>query len=609
MGIKKAKTQRGEAADRGRSRRGPADHGRPSSASTLPGRTKQTQMFEGDAEGSGGEAGGEAEIRGAGPMSGILVVMEQRAASGTACRWRRWPPAQQLGARIEPTGERGSRRGTRHAGDELAQKKLDKVYAVEHDLLEDVHARRLHGGARAADRAGEAARTCCSRTPTRCATSRRSWPRASNRCWSATWSRIRVDGGATGAGAAAVPGQAECGCALRRRPRRTSPPCRRARFAPTRSSAGSRAGGEVRAAIDAATIRTKPLELFRESQRAVDLTAADIIVSVGRGIKENGKYPDRARSWPTALGAELAASRPICDNGWLPMERQVGSSGQTVAPKMYMAVGISGAIQHLVGMKGSKTIVAINKDPKRPSSKWRTTGSSAICSKWCRRWSKNQEGARLASRLTSFPIAIATFRRRPSNFVRQTGVFRNLRRKSSGVSVASSSRAGAYPCGAKAGSPVTGAGGSRGTHPGRCRNRTRDCRSPARTPPGCAPRSSIVKYEMQRVEIQVKTARRPRARWPRSDTRRCSGYTCRNGRAAGTSGSISSDDQQFAEEEPRAHLLVDQARVFADPSQPAQRAYDRSSSGAVSTQILCSNAAGLRAGAARRSAPAPRSTS
>ena len=116
--------------------------------------------------------------------------------------------------------------------------------------------------------------------------------------------------------------------------------------------------------IAAADIRTKPLELFRESQRAVDLTAAEIIVSVGRGIKEADNIP-LVQKLADALGAELAASRPICDAGWLPMERQVGSSGQTVAPKMYLAVGISGAIQHLVGMKGSRTIVAINKDRQR----------------------------------------------------------------------------------------------------------------------------------------------------------------------------------------------------------------------------------------------------
>lgn len=117
--------------------------------------------------------------------------------------------------------------------------------------------------------------------------------------------------------------------------------------------------------LTAADIRTKPLDLFRESARAVDLGAAEIIVSVGRGIKEADNIP-LVQQLADALGAELAASRPICDAGWLPMERQVGSSGQTVAPKMYMAVGISGAIQHLVGMKGSRTIVAINKDSNAP---------------------------------------------------------------------------------------------------------------------------------------------------------------------------------------------------------------------------------------------------
>jgi electron transfer flavoprotein alpha subunit len=130
-------------------------------------------------------------------------------------------------------------------------------------------------------------------------------------------------------------------------------------------AAGSAAVEKFAPQIQAADIRTKPLELFRESQRAVDLSAAGIIVSVGRGIKEADNIP-LVQKLADALGAELAASRPICDAGWLPMERQVGSSGQTVAPKMYMAIGISGAIQHLVGMKGSRIVVAINKDANAP---------------------------------------------------------------------------------------------------------------------------------------------------------------------------------------------------------------------------------------------------
>ncbi|WP_260706299.1 electron transfer flavoprotein subunit alpha/FixB family protein [Edaphobacter flagellatus] len=117
--------------------------------------------------------------------------------------------------------------------------------------------------------------------------------------------------------------------------------------------------------LDAAKIRNKPGERFRESAQTVDLTAAPVIVSVGRGIGEQDNI-GIVEELATALGAELAASRPICDNGWLPMERQVGSSGQTVSPKLYLAVGISGAIQHLVGMKGSKTVIAINKDENAP---------------------------------------------------------------------------------------------------------------------------------------------------------------------------------------------------------------------------------------------------
>ncbi len=97
----------------------------------------------------------------------------------------------------------------------------------------------------------------------------------------------------------------------------------------------------------------------------VDLTKAEVIVAAGRGVggaDKMGVIEDLA----AALGAEIAASRPVIDNGWLPRDRQIGSSGQTVAPKLYIAAGISGAIQHTVGMKGSAVVVAINKDPGAP---------------------------------------------------------------------------------------------------------------------------------------------------------------------------------------------------------------------------------------------------
>jgi electron transfer flavoprotein alpha subunit len=119
------------------------------------------------------------------------------------------------------------------------------------------------------------------------------------------------------------------------------------------------------AGIDPTTIRQKPEAPFKEAKQAVDLSQAERIVAVGRGIKgqEHLKIDENLAQ---ALGAEVAASRPICDAGGLPMDRQIGSSGQTVAPKLYVALGISGAIQHLVGMKGSRTIVAVNKDPEAP---------------------------------------------------------------------------------------------------------------------------------------------------------------------------------------------------------------------------------------------------
>ena len=121
----------------------------------------------------------------------------------------------------------------------------------------------------------------------------------------------------------------------------------------------------ISVSIDALAVRQKPEEPFKEAKQAVDLTQAERIVAVGRGIKDQ-EHISVAQELAKLLNAELAASRPICDSGWLPMDRQIGSSGQTVAPKLYVALGISGAIQHLVGMKGAQTIVAINKDADAP---------------------------------------------------------------------------------------------------------------------------------------------------------------------------------------------------------------------------------------------------
>ena len=117
--------------------------------------------------------------------------------------------------------------------------------------------------------------------------------------------------------------------------------------------------------IPANISRNQPQPVFKEAKQAVDLTQAEIIVSVGRGIKEQ-KNIELAKQLADALGGEIAASRPICDSGWLPMDRQIGSSGQTVSPKLYLALGISGAIQHVVGMKGARSVIAVNKDSEAP---------------------------------------------------------------------------------------------------------------------------------------------------------------------------------------------------------------------------------------------------
>src|SRR6266404_9938013 len=138
-------------------------------------------------------------------------------------------------------------------------------------------------------------------------------------------------------------------------------------FRPDQAVKGSGAPGAPieEMPVDIGEVRMKPEAPFQEVKQAVDLSKADIIVAVGRGIKSKDNIV-LAERLAEVLGGDLAASRPICDAEWLPIDRQIGSSGQTVAPKMYIALGISGAIQHLVGMKNSQTIVAINKDPEAP---------------------------------------------------------------------------------------------------------------------------------------------------------------------------------------------------------------------------------------------------
>jgi electron transfer flavoprotein alpha subunit len=135
-------------------------------------------------------------------------------------------------------------------------------------------------------------------------------------------------------------------------------------YRPDQAKQGSSAPVET-VAVEIGDVRMVPEAPFQEAKQAVDLTKADVIVAVGRGIKSKDNLV-LAEKLAEALGGDLAASRPICDADWLPIDRQIGSSGQTVAPKLYVALGISGAIQHLVGMKNSGTIVAINKDPEAP---------------------------------------------------------------------------------------------------------------------------------------------------------------------------------------------------------------------------------------------------
>jgi electron transfer flavoprotein alpha subunit len=292
-------------------------------------------------------------------MSGVLVVMEQQRGVWHRMSWETLAAGQQLAAQI---GQTVSAAVVGQAG-ELAGKKLDRVYTVEHELLATYTADGFTAALEQLIRKIAPSFVLFPHTYQ----VRDFAPKLATRFDKVLISDsigLRVESGSAifvrqlfqgKLNADVKPGAGE--------PHFVS--IQAGAFRADQVEAGAAQVEQFTPELTADAIRAKPLDPFRESARAVDLTSAEIIVSVGRGIKEKDNIPI-VEELAKALGAELAASRPICDNGWLPMERQVGSSGQTVSPKMYLAVGISGAIQHLVGMKGAKTIVAINKDANAP---------------------------------------------------------------------------------------------------------------------------------------------------------------------------------------------------------------------------------------------------
>ncbi len=292
-------------------------------------------------------------------MSGVLVVMQQNGGVWHRMSWETLAAGQQLAAQL---GQGISAAVVGQAG-ELAGKKLDRVYTVEHELLANYTADGFTAALEQLIRKANPSFVLFPHTYQ----VRDFAPKLATRFDKVLVSDcigLRVESGSPifvrqlfqgKLNADVKPGGGE--------PHFVS--IQAGAFRADQVEAGTSPVEQFAPELTADQIRAKPQEPFRESARAVDLTSADIIVSVGRGIKEKDNIPI-VEELAKALGAELAASRPICDNGWLPMERQVGSSGQTVSPKMYLAVGISGAIQHLVGMKGAKTIVAINKDANAP---------------------------------------------------------------------------------------------------------------------------------------------------------------------------------------------------------------------------------------------------
>jgi electron transfer flavoprotein alpha subunit len=296
----------------------------------------------------------------------VLVVMEQRAIQGPPAwgrmSWETLAAGQQLGSELQqPVSAAVLGQGIERLASELTGKKLDHVYAVEHDLLKDYTPDTYTAAVRQLVEKTQAAIVIFPHTYQ----VRDFLPKLATALGRVAVSDVighRIEDGKLVLVRQLFQGKLNVDVRFTGEP----PYFASLQAGAYRADKVESGSAEVEMFTPQLTpSRTKPLDLFREAQRAVDLTAAEIIVSVGRGIKEAGNIPI-VQKLADVLGAELAASRPICDSGWLPMERQVGSSGQTVAPKMYLAVGISGAIQHLVGMKGSKTIVAINKDANAP---------------------------------------------------------------------------------------------------------------------------------------------------------------------------------------------------------------------------------------------------
>jgi electron transfer flavoprotein alpha subunit len=294
----------------------------------------------------------------------ILAILEQRAGAWHRMSWETLAAAQQLGVELGlPVRAAVAGAEISALAAELATKQIERVYAVEHELLANY---TPDGYSAAFERLIAAAQPRVVLFPHTYQV-RDFAPKLATALGRVLVSDVvahRVDGGEPVLVRQLFQGKMNVDVRFAGDPPYFAS-VQAGAYRADKVAAGTATVERFIPELSAAAIRTKPLELFRESQRAVDLTAAEIIVSVGRGIKEADNIPI-VQKLAEVLGAELAASRPICDNGWLPMERQVGSSGQTVSPKLYLAIGISGAIQHLVGMKGSKTIVAINKDAEAP---------------------------------------------------------------------------------------------------------------------------------------------------------------------------------------------------------------------------------------------------